>query len=95
MLIQHRQEGNRGIYYIEDEGNVLAEIIYSNANNDKLLIIEHTEVDDELRGKNVGFELVHRLVEHARMHGQKIAPICPFAKAIIDKKPDFQDILAE
>lgn len=95
MLIQHKQEGNKGIYFIEDDGNILAEIIYANADNDKLMIIEHTEVDDELRGKNVGYELVHKIVEHARMHGQKVAPICPFAKAIFDKKPDFQDVLSE
>jgi uncharacterized protein len=95
MLIQHKQEGNRGIYYIEEDGNVLAEIIYSNADDDKLMIIEHTEVNDELRGKNVGYELVHKLVEQARMHGQKIAPVCTFAKAIIDKKPEFKDILSE
>lgn len=95
MLIQHKQDGHKGIYYIEEDGNVLAEIIYSSADNDQLMIIEHTEVNEELRGTNVGYELVHKLVDQARMHGQKIAPVCPFAKAIIDKKPDFQDILSE
>ena len=54
MLIQHKQEGKRGIYFIEDDGNVMAEIIYANADDNKLMIIEHTEVDDDLRGKNIG-----------------------------------------
>jgi predicted GNAT family acetyltransferase len=58
------------------------------------MIIEHTEVDDVLRGKNIGFELVHKAVEHARMHGQKVAPVCPFAKAIFDKKPELRDVLS-
>ena len=39
MLIQHKQDGHKGIYYIEEDGNVLAEIIYSSANNDQLMII--------------------------------------------------------
>ena len=95
MLIQHKQEGNKGMYFIADDGNILAQITYSNVDDDKLMIIEHTEVSDELRGKNVGYELVHKIVEHARLYGQKVAPICPFAKAIIDKKPDFQDVLSE
>jgi predicted GNAT family acetyltransferase len=95
MLIQHRQDGNRGIYYIEEDSNVLAEIVYANADDNKLMIIEHTEVDEVLRGKNIGYELVHKAVEHARIQGQKVAPICPFAKAIIDKKPEFQDVLAK
>ena len=93
MLIQHREEGKKGIYFIEDDGNVLAEIVYANVNDDQLLIIEHTEVDDELKGKNIGYELVNTVVEHARMHGQKVAPICSFAKAIFDKKPELQDVL--
>ncbi len=94
MLIQHKEEGHRGIYFIEEDGDILAEIVYANANDNQLLIIEHTEVDDALRGKNIGFELVHKMVEHARMNGQKIAPVCPFAKAVFDKKPDFQDVLS-
>ncbi|RYZ46555.1 MAG: GNAT family N-acetyltransferase, partial [Chitinophagaceae bacterium] len=32
-------------------------------------------------------------VEYARMHGMKVSPVCPFAKAVFDKKPDFGDVL--
>ena len=95
MLIQHREEGKKGIYYIEDEGNVLAEIVYANANDGRLLIIEHTEVSDELKGQNIGYALVHKVVEQARMQGQKVAPVCSFAKAIFDKKADFKDVLSQ
>jgi uncharacterized protein len=92
MLIQHKETGNRGIFFIEDEGEILAEIVYANGGAN-MIIIEHTEVDDRLRGQNIGYELVHKVVEHARMQGLKVSPVCPFAKAVFDKKPDFRDVL--
>ena len=93
MLIQHKQTGDRGMFYVEEDGNILAEIIYSNPDINRM-IIEHTEVDDELRGQNVGFQLVCHTVEHARTHNMKITPVCTFAKSVFDKKPDFKDVLA-
>ena len=42
------------------------------------MIIEHTEVSDELRGQNVGYQLVHTAVEYARANNIKIIPLCPF-----------------
>ena len=92
MLIQHKEGGNRGVFFIQDDGDIVAQIVYAKG-SDNTIIIEHTEVDKDLRGNNLGYELVHKTVEHARMHGLKISPVCPFAKAVIDKKPDFQDVL--
>lgn len=93
MLIQHRMSGTNGLFYVPgEEGDTKAELVYA-ITEDSKMIIEHTEVDEEYRGQNVGFELVHAAVEHARKYDFKIMPVCPFAKAIIDKKPDFQDVL--
>ena len=92
MLIHHKEGGNHGMFFIEDDGDIIAEIMYAKG-GDNTIIIEHTEVDKSLRGNNFGYELVHKTVEHARMHGLKVSPVCPFAKAVFDKKPDFQDVL--
>lgn len=93
MLIQHKEGKTRGMFFIEEEGEVIAELVYASG-GDNTIIIEHTEVDEQLRGQNIGYELVHRTVEFARNKGLKISPVCPFAKAVFDKKPDFQDVLA-
>jgi len=58
------------------------------------LIIDHTGVPKELAGRGVGVELVRRAVEDARAAGIKIIPLCPFAKAQIEKHPEWQDVLA-
>jgi predicted GNAT family acetyltransferase len=80
------------MFFIEDEGEIVAEIVYAKSGENSL-IIEHTEVDEELQGRNIGYELVHRTVEYARTHGMKVSPVCPFAKAVFDKKPDWADVL--
>jgi len=93
MLIQQKQEGSKGSFYVEESGNLLAEMTYSMTGAD-LMIIDHTEVGDELRGKNVGYQLVHTAVEYARANHMKILPLCPFARSVFDKKgSEFADVL--
>ena len=92
MLIQRKQTDNKGMFYVENEGEVQAEMIYHMTSPDKM-VIEHTEVGDELRGQNVGYQLVQAAVEYARQHNIKITVWCPFAKKVFDKKPDWADVL--
>lgn len=93
MLIQHKQNGSKGLFYAGDEDNHLAEMTYTIPAPNKL-IIDHTEVSDELRGKNVGYQLVHTAVEYARANNIKIIPLCPFANSVFKKNPDFADVLS-
>ncbi len=93
MLIQQKQEGSKGSFYVEESGTVLAEMTWSMTGTE-LMIIDHTEVSDELRGKNVGYRLVKAAVEYARVNHIKILPLCPFAKSVFDKKgAEFADTL--
>jgi predicted GNAT family acetyltransferase len=95
MIIQHKQVGSKGMFYVpgEEESQPLAELVYTMPSNEKM-IIEHTEVSEELKGQNVGYQLVHTVVEYARTHGIKIIPLCPFAYSVFKKRADFADVLA-
>ena len=92
MLIQNKKVGTKGMFYVEQDGNILAEMVYSVPSPEKM-IVEHTEVSDELKGKNVGFQLVHTAVEYARTHNMKIVPLCPFTNSVFKKKPEYADVL--
>lgn len=92
MLIQHNHTDKKGIFFVEADDNILAEMTYTTTSDNKM-IIEHTEVDEVLQGQNIGYELVHAAVTYARQHGMMILPVCNFAHSIFDKKPDFQDVL--
>jgi predicted GNAT family acetyltransferase len=92
MLIQHKQVGKKGIFYVGKDGAIEAELVYSIPSEGKM-IIEHTEVDDSLAGKGVGKELVETAVDYARTHNIKIVPLCPFAKSLFDKIEEWGDVL--
>jgi len=92
MLIQNKKVGTKGMFFVEQDGNILAEMVYTLPSADKM-IIEHTEVSDELKGQNLGNQLLHTAVEYARTHNIKIIPLCPFANSVFKKKPEYADVL--
>jgi len=92
MLVQRRETDQKGMFYVESDGEVHARMFYHMAAPDKL-VIEHTEVDDELRGQNVGYQLVEAAVLYARQNQIKIIVWCPFAKSVFAKKPEWHDVL--
>ncbi|MBL0134058.1 MAG: N-acetyltransferase [Chitinophagaceae bacterium] len=92
MLIQHKLVGGKGIFYVGQDGAMLAEMVYTKPSEDKM-IIEHTEVDDSLAGKGVGKQLLNAAVDYARKHNMKIIPLCPFAKSVFDKVVEIRDVL--
>ncbi len=92
MNIERIEHGSKGAFIIKANGERLAEMTYSKA-GDKLIIIDHTEVSDALRGQGAGKQLVTAAVEYARKNQIKILPLCPFAKSVFDKTPEFNDVL--
>ncbi|HEU5292646.1 MAG TPA: GNAT family N-acetyltransferase [Cyclobacteriaceae bacterium] len=92
MQIKFEESASKGSFFVEENGQRLAEMTFSKA-GDTTLIIDHTEVSDVLRGKNVGKQLVAFAVDYARKNNLKIIPLCPFTKSVIDKTPEYQDVL--
>ena len=60
---------------------------------DGRFIIDHTEVDEEFGGLGLGRKLLEAAVRFAREKGVKIIPQCTFAKKILEKTPEYQDLL--
>ena len=92
MEVQQKDNGQKGMFYIELDGTVVAEMTYVWAGPDRI-IIDHTEVDAVLKGKGAGKQMVKQAVDFAREKGIKIIPLCPFAKSVFDKVTEFNDVL--
>lgn len=92
MEVRHEQAGHKGSFFIETDKLRKATMTYSMAGDEKM-IIDHTEVSEELRGKNAGYQLVSAAVEYARAKNIKIIPLCPFASSVFKKKTEWQDVL--
>jgi uncharacterized protein len=92
MEILQKDDGLNGQFYIEIDLQIQAKMSYIWRGNDRI-IIDHTEVSEFLRGKNAGKQMVTKAVEFARKKNIKIVPLCPFAKRVLTKSPDFSDVL--
>lgn len=93
MEIQRGEHGKNGAFFIDQDGEWIAELTYVRSAEGEITVT-HTEVDDTLRGKGVGEDLVKAAVEFARENGLKIKVKCPFAKKVIDATPTYKDVLA-
>lgn len=93
MDFDHTKSEKRGLFEAKEEGRSAGEIIYSRAGENKI-IIEHTEVDSEFQGKGVGKKLVGKVAEYARENNLKIVPECSYAKKVMERSSEFEDILA-
>lgn len=91
MDILHQDDGKNGVFYIEKDGEMLAEMTYVWSANK--IIINHTEVSPKLAGKGIGKQLIQKAMEMAREKQIKILPLCPFAKAVFDKVEDYNDVV--
>ncbi|MEH6726666.1 MAG: GNAT family N-acetyltransferase [Hyphomicrobiales bacterium] len=68
------------------------EMTFSKAGSN-IWIVDHTGVDDAMKGTGAAAALVKRGVEMARERGVKIIPLCPYAKVQFQRHPDYGDVL--
>jgi predicted GNAT family acetyltransferase len=92
MNIQHQETESKGAFFIEEDGTRVAEMTYSKAGTKKI-IIDHTEASEQVRGEGYAKKLVFHGVEYARKNGLKVLPLCPYAKSVIQRNEELQDVL--
>ncbi len=91
MEIQHSFDGSKGSFFIEQDGQRVAEMTYV-MSTAVLMIIDHTEVSPTLKGQGVGARLVRAGVDLAREKHFKIVPLCPFAKREFERHTEYADV---
>ena len=72
-------------------GQVIGQVTYVRIGMDKL-IIDYTGVSTPYRGQNIGLTLVRRVAELARTQHRRVITICPFARAMFNRFPEFDDV---
>ena len=87
-----REDSPTGGRYVTIINGDEAEMTYSRAGKSRI-IIDHTGVPDSIRGMGVGKKLVAAAVADARTEGFKIIPLCPFAKATLEKHAEWHDVV--
>jgi uncharacterized protein len=69
----------RGEFYIDDENGTVARMEIS-IDGDRLIVF-HTEVSEELKGRNLGKKMLDHMAAYAREKNLKVIPLCPFVNA--------------
>jgi len=93
MEIKREEHGRHGAFFIEEDGEWIAEMTYIKQGLGTI-VVDHTEVDEKLRGQGIGEQLVKEAVEFARNNNLKIRLTCPFARKVIEENADYHDVLA-
>jgi predicted GNAT family acetyltransferase len=91
--IEHQENGSRGAFHIQRDGQRMAEMTYSRT-NPSLVVVDHTYVDPSLRGHGVARQLQDAMVAWARETGTKVVPVCSYVKVQFDRDPSIRDVLA-
>jgi predicted GNAT family acetyltransferase len=82
------------IYADDGRGNIIAEVTFPNVRDD-VVVINHTYVDDSLRGQGIAGDLVEAAYETIKADGKKCIPTCPYAVKWFSEHPEKQDIVIE
>ena len=80
------------IEYRDEEGKVLAYQTFSES-EDGVADIDHTVVDESLRGQGIAGKLTELTVTYLKNEGKKIIPTCSYVKTWFEGKPEYRDLL--
>lgn len=90
-VVEHDESGQRGTFFIMQDGQRIAEMTYSRAGS-QLAIIDHTEVLPDLRGQGVARLLLDAAVKWARGKHIKLGATCSYAVVQFARDKSIQDV---
>lgn len=79
-----------GRLFYEQDGQVMAEILFPAICDGKVWSIDHTYVNPALRGQGVAGKMLAEVVQRAQQAGVKLKPVCSYARQAFFRNPDYQ-----
>lgn len=89
--MEFKHESNR-IYMDNEQGRTIAEVTFPEV-KDGVVDINHTFVDESLRGQGIAGKLMKEAAEQLRKENKKVILTCPYAVGWFDKNKEYDDIL--
>jgi len=80
------------IAYFDAEGKLLAEVTFPEIEPD-VVDINHTFVDQSLRGQGIAGRLIEAAAKEIRSRNKKAVLSCPYAQNWLEKHPEYSDII--
>ncbi len=87
------KEQNR-IYAEDENGKLIAEVTFPES-EEGVCTIDHTFVDNSLRGQNVASKLVESAVAQIKEQGKKVNATCTYAQAWLERHVETEPLFEE
>lgn len=92
--VSHVELGDRGRFFIEENGRQVGELTYRRLGPARILI-DHTEVLPHLRGAGVARQLLDAAVAWARDNDTRISATCSYVLAQFARDASLRDVRAD
>jgi predicted GNAT family acetyltransferase len=90
--MEFKHETNR-IYFDDGTGKTIAEVTFPDINQNSVEI-NHTFVDDSLRGQGVAGKLMEELAKRLRAEGKTAVLTCSYAISWFEKNKGNEDLIS-
>lgn len=92
-LITHEEHAHGGVFLVAQRGVRVAEMTYRRT-GEQVVVIDHTFVDEQLRGHGMARKLLDAAVAWARASGNMIVPSCSYVTLQFARDNSIRDVLA-
>lgn len=93
MQFENNKNGNGGFISLNNELEEIGRLTYTISPEENKLIISFVLVHQKFEGKGMGKILVEEAIKFARSNNWKIYPHCSYAKSVMHRMDEVQDIL--
>ena len=95
MKYENNRSGNGGVITLKKEEDEVGRLTYTIFPDDNKLVISYVLVHPQFEGKGMGKYLVEEGIKFARENNWKIYPHCSYARSVMNRMKDVDDILLE
>lgn len=95
MNYENERSGNGGVIKLHKEDEEVGRLTYMIMPKDEKLIISYVMVYPEFEGRGMGKFLVQEAVKFARENRWKIIPHCSYARSVMRRMNDVDDVFTD
>ena len=93
MKYTNNKSGNGGFIALNNDDEEIGRLTYTIFPEDHKLIISFVLVHKKFEGRGMGKFLVEEGVKFARENNWNVYPHCSYARSVMNRMPDVEDIL--
>ncbi len=93
MQFINNKSGNGGVIHLNNESEEVGRLTYTIFPEDPKMIISFVLVHPKFEGKGMGKYLVEEAIKFARENNWNIYPHCSYARSVMNRMDNVQDIL--